>query len=324
MKKISISMATIGLSVGLLSGCGGGDSSTAATTSPAATTSLSGTVADGYLSGATVCLDINNNGVCDIGEPSGTSGSNGAYTISGIAQGDEGKYPLLVYVPSTAVDSDSPNTTVGTAYTMSAPAGRNAFISPLTTLVHHEMMASNTSESTAETKVKTDVNLKVSAFDDYMTQSSNSDYVAAHKAAQVVVKSIQANLTTLGKDADTDIDATRKALVAIAKRAVAAQSTTTAGFDPSKSAGIEDKVTLLAAIAAKKAEQAAATQEVSIAFDLVNDTTPVRCGNSIVDPRVKTKNITSLRWSPFPQLNSAAPFLLSSQLPLICRNNLQS
>lgn len=45
---------------------------------------------------------------------------------------------------------------------------------------------------------------------------------------------------------------------------------------------------------------------------------------SIVDPRVKTKNITSLRWSPFPQLNSAAPFLLSSQLPLICRNNLQS
>ena len=44
----------------------------------------------------------------------------------------------------------------------------------------------------------------------------------------------------------------------------------------------------------------------------------------IVDPRVKTKILTSLRWSPFPQLNSAAPFLLSSQLPLVCHNNPQS
>ena len=36
--------------------------------------SLGGKIIDGYIKGATVCLDENNNGACDIGEPSTTSG----------------------------------------------------------------------------------------------------------------------------------------------------------------------------------------------------------------------------------------------------------
>ncbi len=41
----------------LLSACGGGSSNS--------DSSISGTVIDGYIEGAKVCLDANNNGLCD-------------------------------------------------------------------------------------------------------------------------------------------------------------------------------------------------------------------------------------------------------------------
>jgi uncharacterized repeat protein (TIGR04052 family) len=117
-------------------------------------------------------------------------------------------------------------------------------------------------------------------------------------AAQVVVKSMQANLATLGSDAVTDINATRKALVTIAKRAVSAEASTTAGVVTTITAGVEDKATLLAAIAAKKADQAAATQDISIAFDLVNGTMPVRCGQSISLANITYDHSTNKAISP--------------------------
>ena len=54
------------LAAALLAACGGGGGG-----SEAPKTTLSGTVADGYLKGATVCLDVNGNSICDSGEPSG-------------------------------------------------------------------------------------------------------------------------------------------------------------------------------------------------------------------------------------------------------------
>ncbi|MEC8104037.1 MAG: hypothetical protein VXZ24_07080 [Pseudomonadota bacterium] len=43
------------------------------------TTSLSGKAADGYLAGARVCLDLNNNTACDDGEPTATTSAGGSY-----------------------------------------------------------------------------------------------------------------------------------------------------------------------------------------------------------------------------------------------------
>ena len=45
------------------------------------TQSVSGYVVDGYISGATVCIDLNRNDVCDEGEPRNTSDVNGSYTL---------------------------------------------------------------------------------------------------------------------------------------------------------------------------------------------------------------------------------------------------
>lgn len=270
MKKIALSSA-VAICFVLLAGCGGGgDSATSV-----ATTSLSGTVADDYIVGATVCLDKNNNAVCDIGEPSGITGANGSYTLTGITSGEEGSYPLLVVIPSTGAQdctSGGVCTAITQGYTMSAPAGRHAFISPLTTLVHNEMIASGVSASTAEATIKTDLGItSVDAFANYMTITGDANYTTAHDKAKLAVQSMQANLSALGNRVSTsDPDATRKALAAFARKAA-----------KSGTAVSDDKATLEAAIAAKKSTQASATQDVEITFDLVNGSTPVVCGTSM-------------------------------------------
>ena len=122
----------------VLTACGGGSDATAPV-APVATTSLSGVVADGYLSGVKVYLDLNNNGIGDVGEPSATSDANGAYTLTGITVGDESKYPIVAEVPATSVDQDT-SVAVGKPFTLSAPAGAS-FVSPMTTLVQEKVRA---------------------------------------------------------------------------------------------------------------------------------------------------------------------------------------
>jgi hypothetical protein len=88
---------TLALAVALaLTGCGGGGGSSApGATSPAPapapapspspasqTTTLSGVVVDGYVQGATVYLDVNNNGIQDAGEPSGVTSASGQYVLT--------------------------------------------------------------------------------------------------------------------------------------------------------------------------------------------------------------------------------------------------
>ena len=67
----------------VLSACGGGggSSSNAGGTSSAKTKPTTITVIDGYIQGATVCVDKNNNGVCEDGETKGTTDVNGKVTL---------------------------------------------------------------------------------------------------------------------------------------------------------------------------------------------------------------------------------------------------
>lgn len=79
---------------------------------------VNGKVADGYLDNAKVCLDKNENGKCDTGEPN-TLSVNGSYDLS-IDTTDVGKYPILVEVTTSTVDLDD-NQTVANEYTLTAP-----------------------------------------------------------------------------------------------------------------------------------------------------------------------------------------------------------
>ena len=71
MKKLMILILATSLTA-----CGGGSSGPMLSASTS--TTLEGRVIDGYISGATVCLDLNNNYLCDIpDEPSAVTSTGG-------------------------------------------------------------------------------------------------------------------------------------------------------------------------------------------------------------------------------------------------------
>lgn len=130
------------LGLALLSACGGGGGGA----NPAAGSNagsggqpiLVGQVIDGYLEGATVCLDLDHSGTCDAGEPSTSTGPDGRYALpmAGTIPKDA---HLLVEVSLTARDSDHGGLTLAEAgyqgYTLAALIERPTHITPLSTMV---------------------------------------------------------------------------------------------------------------------------------------------------------------------------------------------
>ena len=91
MKKlISIGIVTFFI------GCGGGSSSSSSNT-------ISGKVVDGYVKGAKVCLDINNNFRCDENEPFTISDENGNYTLE-----SDGKEHILISLGGIDTENNIP------------------------------------------------------------------------------------------------------------------------------------------------------------------------------------------------------------------------
>jgi hypothetical protein len=186
MNKVQRILAT--LSLFGLAACGSGGGSSQPTTQ-----TVTGVVADGYLSGATVCLDTNLNKQCDSGEPTGTTGVGGAYTIPNVSIADLAKYPIVVVVPPGAEDSE--RGTVASGYVMSAPAGNPGFVSPLTTLVQSQMETSGQSLTDAVATIKTQLRLTaLSPLDDYKPGTTTTDEATvAAGVAKVIATSLAEN-----------------------------------------------------------------------------------------------------------------------------------
>ncbi|HEY8879649.1 MAG TPA: hypothetical protein VIN03_18915, partial [Roseateles sp.] len=194
--------STLLASAALLSGCGGGGSSAepppAPTPTPAPPPSalaITGKAVDGALSGATACYDLNDNGACDTGEPSATTGTDGGFSLS-VQPGDVGKHRIVVSVPATAVDADT-GAAVGTAFTLQSPASGNTaahsvFVSPLTTLVQGHADANGVSLADATALVQAQAGLAVSPLADF-TAANTAD----NKQAALVARLVQA--TTLAQ-----------------------------------------------------------------------------------------------------------------------------
>ncbi|MGB7181156.1 MAG: hypothetical protein WBD51_04415 [Burkholderiaceae bacterium] len=103
---------------------------------------LTGVVIDVPIQGATVCLDLNRNVLCDADEPSSSATSaDGRFQIDGLTtEQRDADAPLLAIVPATAIDADNPGVPIGIPYWMSAPGpqaapGSQIVISPLSTMV---------------------------------------------------------------------------------------------------------------------------------------------------------------------------------------------
>lgn len=183
----------LGLSIATaLAACGGGGDSGPAqpstgggTTPSPPTPAVTGKVIDGYLAGATVCLDLNNNGACDSGEPSAITDATGQFSIP--YNGDAIGKTLLVQVTSTTKDLSRPaGFRFPASFTLSqiVQSAPSQVVSPLTTLVSTQMQT-GLSQTQAISAVQGLLGSQVDPNADYV---AGNDTATQSLAAQVVDK----------------------------------------------------------------------------------------------------------------------------------------
>lgn len=193
-------------------GGGGGGATTATTATPAATTPVATTptattaaaftpvtttVMDGLITNAQVCVDANNDGICQATETQGRTDSSGQVTLN-VPTASLTTTKLVAQVGLDATDADTG--VVKTAYSLQTPVGKLNVISPLTTLVQTKIdndkaAGINTTIEAAETHVKSQIGLTsttVSVFDDYVSKrGSSNEHKKASDFATATVLSIQ-------------------------------------------------------------------------------------------------------------------------------------
>jgi len=194
-----------------ISGCDGSSSSTDAsslTTNDATgkSTTLSGTVADGYLIGAKACLDLNNNKKCDADEPYDTTDEDGGFDLEVSAEQAE-KYSLIAEITPDTIDKDD-GLPVGTAYTLTSPA-KSRFVSPITSVLHSVMEDNpQLSLGQAETFVKETFGLDSTSdlLSDYIAKEDPSVHELAQKVASILGEGLKDAKEIASADAGDDLN----------------------------------------------------------------------------------------------------------------------
>jgi len=211
MKKInSIVISTI--AAAFLVGCGGGGgggSSTPPAGGNTSNTNISGSVIDGYIKNAMVCLDLSLDGICDNSEPSAKTDSNGAYnlTITPTQQNHQNFNiaPLIAY---GGTDIDTNDDFIGKL--QAQVNGTTANVTPLTTLfsklIQEEVTSSTTKEQLEAIKkekkelIKRVFNITSSEIDEDFIKSENIELT---KTALQLQKSVDL-ITNLSNDGTQD------------------------------------------------------------------------------------------------------------------------
>lgn len=182
--SLSIRLAYAGAAAAiLLTACGGGGG-----TSAQSTQQIVGTVMDGYIEGAKVCLDLNGNGACDSAEPTGTTTANGAYELN-VGSTNTAGLNVIAEIPATAKDSDDAGKTLQSAgksaYTMAAPAEKASVVTPLTTLVVGKVKTDNVTLAQASAQLITQLGLpeETNLYEDHIAKGNNAVHAAATQVA---------------------------------------------------------------------------------------------------------------------------------------------
>ncbi len=134
MKKF-IGIGGILLVAFLMTSCGGGNPFSQVHTSSDPSATAEGRAIDGYLSNATVCLDVNENGSCDDDEPQATTKEDGTYSFETSKANLDTYRVVVAVIAGKTVDMDEPDTVLTEAYTLTAPPGQFKNITPITTQV---------------------------------------------------------------------------------------------------------------------------------------------------------------------------------------------
>jgi len=278
---------------------------------------VSGVVADGYLSNALVCLDLNLNKQCDTNEPQATTDVDGKYSFSADTDAAS-NYPVIsVIVPGVTTDADDPSRELK-EYVMSAPAGKPDFISPMTTMVQTEIESNpGIDVEAAEKAVKNNLGYSatssVSLFKDYVaakadaTDTDKDEYDRIHKIAQVTARTLEENHTAI-KDAATaagaDLEDVLDELVRLVVKEVIANmdSITTQIDDPSKEFNAEtmttdadinyDSINLEEDIAAEEAVSTAKTIDIAALLKAGLNWIESEFGTKVTDSVIETETIS--------------------------------
>lgn len=216
--RMKTSVIALGLFSSLtLYGCGSDDSEES-------TTSYSVKAIDGYLNGALVWLDLNENFQLDEGEPSATSQAGGVATLDVDGIEDPSIYPVVVQaIANETIDEDTGNAII-TGFTMSAPPGV-AQVTPLSTLVHLEVKSGGSADiAAATTKIANQLGInEADVLSDYGTDSGSK--TAAFAARNLVSsQSIPESPSELN-DAANDTDGTNEVLDNAAEKSATIKTT---------------------------------------------------------------------------------------------------
>ncbi|MDT7833801.1 hypothetical protein [Aquabacterium sp. OR-4] len=164
----------------LLSAClGSGDDAAEA---PVA---LSGQVVDGPLQGAVVCLDLNDNGQCDSGEPQSITDADGRYRLD-VAAGEAGLHAIVAMAPPGAIDKET-GAAIGTALLLKAPpsgtpGAQSVFVSPLSTVVADTAALNGISVAEAAASVQAQLGLAASPLSDFTASGADAGLGQAARA----------------------------------------------------------------------------------------------------------------------------------------------
>ena len=182
-----------------LTACGGGGGgSTSTATAAAAPTTLSGTAVDGYLQGAQVLLDVNDNGLADPGEPTALTDASGRYSLdySQVASPIAGMRVIV----TGGVDTDTGYAFTGMLTARADGARSGQLVSPLTSLVD-AMVDQGLSLDAARSKVAAALGLTVADLaTDPLAVLANQPglytrQVALQRAVQLMASAGQGNET---------------------------------------------------------------------------------------------------------------------------------
>ena len=198
---------TLAIALSTLSACGGSGGNSDAplpeTSVPEgseATTTFNGQAADGYLSNALACLDMNTNDLCDADEPSGITDEQGNFSFDA-PESDIAEYPVVVEaIAGQTIDSDNPGVAIDSDFTLTAPAGSD-FVSPLTTLVNNILKDSPglTAEEAADNLASV-FGLDSDPMADYIAAGETSDHEKAQKITKVLAQGYAQAQTDAGED----------------------------------------------------------------------------------------------------------------------------
>ncbi|WP_425219827.1 hypothetical protein [Ralstonia solanacearum] len=193
-----------------LTACGGGSSDNApGTSAPQSAPNLTGKAIDGYLAGATVCLDLNSNGVCDGEEPSAVTDDNGNYGL--VVNGNVIGRKLLVVVSSATKDKSRPGYTFPANIALSGivDGATEQNVTPLTSMIVAQMEA-GASKAAALQSVAALVGANVDPKRDYVAAGDQNTLATA--------TSIVDKLSAFAKTGQNNTATVRAVLNAIATK----------------------------------------------------------------------------------------------------------